>query len=187
VGKLEKLLQNYERTVSLAWERGLAGEQRVWFAVYDENEERRLRARLTEFELATQKARHGWLECDVTNLFGQWMAAEEYRESIFADPEDNLKSSRKLFEAHAIDRVRSYLQRPEADEHTVAALFGIGGLFGFMHVSNLVKAVTPFIRGRLLVFFPGKYENNNYRLLDARDGWTYLAVPITALEGDFAR
>jgi len=43
--------------------------------------------------------------------------------------------------------------------------------------------VESSIRGRLLVFFPGEYENNNYRLLDARDGWNYLAVPITAREG----
>jgi hypothetical protein len=34
------------------------------------------------------------------------------------------------------------------------------------------------------VFFPGVYENNNYRLLDARDGWNYLAVPITMQEGE---
>ena len=33
--------------------------------------------------------------------------------------------------------------------------------------------------GRLVVFFPGQFEQNNYRLLDARDGWNYLAVPIT--------
>ena len=39
------------------------------------------------------------------------------------------------------------------------------------------------IRGRLLVFFPGVYEQNNYRLLDARDGWNYHAVPITASDG----
>jgi hypothetical protein len=38
------------------------------------------------------------------------------------------------------------------------------------------------IRGRVVVFFPGEYENNNYRLLDARDGWNYLAVPITLHE-----
>ena len=35
------------------------------------------------------------------------------------------------------------------------------------------------IRGRLVVFFPGHLERSNYRLLDARDGWNYMAVPIT--------
>jgi len=29
------------------------------------------------------------------------------------------------------------------------------------------------------VFFPGQLEQNNYRLLDARDGWNYMAVPIS--------
>jgi hypothetical protein len=32
--------------------------------------------------------------------------------------------------------------------------------------------------------FPGQFERNNYRLLDARDGWNYLAVPIT-LHGEW--
>jgi len=31
----------------------------------------------------------------------------------------------------------------------------------------------------LLVFFPGTKNDNNYRLLDARDGWNYLAQGIT--------
>jgi hypothetical protein len=43
--------------------------------------------------------------------------------------------------------------------------------------------VVKDIRGRLVVFFPGEYEDNNYRLLDARDGWNYLAVPITLHNG----
>ena len=43
------------------------------------------------------------------------------------------------------------------------------------------------IQGRLLVFFPGVYEQDNYRLLDARDGWNYHAVPITAGEGEIRR
>ena len=34
-----------------------------------------------------------------------------------------------------------------------------------------------------MLFFPGEFENNNYRLLDARDGWNYLAVPITLHSG----
>jgi hypothetical protein len=56
-------------------------------------------------------------------------------------------------------------------------------LFGFTRVSLVLKEVTTDIRGRLVVFFPGEYEDNNYRLLDARDGWNYLAVPITLHNG----
>ena len=44
----------------------------------------------------------------------------------------------------------------------------------------MLRLVERDIKGRLVVFFPGQYEHNNYRLLDARDGWNYMAVPITA-------
>ena len=67
-------------------------------------------------------------------------------------------------------------------EHGLVAL----GVFGFVRVSELVSALEPSIRGRLVVFFPGEYENGNYRFLDARDGWSYRAVPILASEGAFA-
>ena len=69
------------------------------------------------------------------------------------------------------------------DENTVVAVQGIACLFGFIRVSDVVNAVEASIRGRLLVFFPGEYANNNYRLLDARDGWNYLAIPITPYQG----
>ena len=45
------------------------------------------------------------------------------------------------------------------------------------------EEVIHDIQGRLLLFFPGEFDNNNYRLLDARDGWNYLAVPITLHNG----
>ena len=47
-------------------------------------------------------------------------------------------------------------------------------------MKEVVDKLAPMVKGRLLVFFPGSFENNNYRLLDGYDGWNYLAVPITA-------
>ena len=61
--------------------------------------------------------------------------------------------------------------------------FLVGALFGFARLSHILKMVEADIRGRLVVFFPGHLERSNYRLLDARDGWNYMAVPIT-LHGD---
>lgn len=68
---------------------------------------------------------------------------------------------------------------PDPD-NTVLALHGVAALFGFLKISEILPMVEGDVRGRLLVFFPGTYEQNNYRLLDARDGWNYHAVPITA-------
>ena len=80
-------------------------------------------------------------------------------------------------------RLKSASQEEAADANTIVAVHGIACLFGLIRVSEMIREVESSIRGRLLVFFPGQFENNNYRLLDARDGWNYLAVPITAREG----
>ena len=44
----------------------------------------------------------------------------------------------------------------------------------------MVEKVATKVAGRLLVFFPGRYEHNNFRLLDGYDGWDYHAFVITA-------
>lgn len=59
------------------------------------------------------------------------------------------------------------------------ALIGCGTLFGFVSVSAVVKALASHVQGRLVVFFPGEFNDNNYKLLDAKDGWGYQATAIT--------
>jgi hypothetical protein len=51
-----------------------------------------------------------------------------------------------------------------------------------MRVSSLIERVEDGVRGRLLVFFPGEYRHNVYRFMDARDGFNYMASPITSTE-----
>jgi len=65
------------------------------------------------------------------------------------------------------------------DDNTVVAISGLASLFGFIKVKEIVDRISPLITGRLLVFFPGSYENNNFRLLDGYDGWNYHAYVIT--------
>jgi hypothetical protein len=177
MSKLDQLIRRYEEFIGLPWQRGLAGSQRVIFVVYDKTEERRLRVRVDEFELATKKAGHSWTLIDLTDAFAEWMAGQEYRESYFQHPED-LTTLLPEFEEHLQQSIHQQLV--DADENGVVALVGIGSLFGYLRVSSLVKGVAELVPGRLVVLFPGEYENNTYRLLDARDGWSYLAVPITA-------
>jgi hypothetical protein len=83
------------------------------------------------------------------------------------------------FVQYAADRIRGVLNAGDAGEETVVAVHGVASLFGFTRVSSVLKEAVKDIRGRLLIFFPGEYEDNKYRLLDAGDGWNYLAVPIT--------
>ena len=81
------------------------------------------------------------------------------------------------FKAEIRQRLTTELE--QSDGNTVVALLGVASLYGFVRVSELVHDVERAIQGRLLVFFPGTKNENNYRLLDARDGFNYMANGIT--------
>jgi hypothetical protein len=179
MGRIEELAEHYGKHIALPWERGVAGAQRVVMVVYDKEAERMLRARRQLFATATAAGGHDWHELDLSNAFASWLSADDFRDAYFESPEDlKLKLETEFVDALAA-KVREALTKPEVADNSVVALFGVGSLFGFTRVSQVVRAIERDIRGRLAIFFPGHFEQNNYRLLDARDGWNYLAVPIT--------
>ena len=177
---IDRLLANYARQVCLPWSANMAGMQRVWFAVYPPAEERRVRARLAQFEALTLGAHHGWTTIDLTDLLPQWLAAHEYREGIFAEPEHF--SAHSELEDLAVESVRQACAGDDVDSACVVTITGLATLFDFMRVSSLINRVEDSVRGRLLVLFPGEYAGNVYRFMDARDGFNYMAVPITSTE-----
>lgn len=182
--KLSKLVTAWRDHLTVPWQSGLAAIQRVIFAVYDKTDELRLRANLGEFELATTQAGKAWLLLDITDAFPTWMAAQEYRDAYFESPEDLAgyqTGELSEFMADLSTQLKARIQA-EAGPDTVVALLGVGTLFGLVRVSTLVEDIKDAIPGRLLVFFPGEHhpETHSYRLLDARDGWNYLAVPLVA-------
>jgi len=176
----DRLLANYSRQVRLPWSASMSGKQRIWFAVYPPVEERRVRARLPQFEALTLEANHGWSGVDLTRLLPEFIAAHKYRESIFQKPQ-HFKAGNEL-EVRAAALVNEACSREEANEASVVAVTGLASLFDFMRVSSLIDRVEDNVRGRLLVFFPGEYAGNVYRFMDARDGFNYMAVPITSTE-----
>lgn len=179
MSKVKRLLNSYARFIEIPWRDDAAAAQRVIFCVYPETDELRLRARVDEFELATTTAGHRWEHFDLTDTFAQWLTGHKYAESYFKQPH-LLASILPKYQSFIADRFQVVLDERSVDENTVVALLGVGSLFGFLKVKGVVEALAPLVPGRLLVFFPGSYEDNNYRLLDGYDGWNYLAVPITA-------
>lgn len=178
---IDDLADEYEQHISAPWQRNLAGAQRIIFVVYPKEDERRLRIKLKEFEHRTRLAGHGWREIDLTNAFPEWMTAEEYREEYFRHPEDLALKYDSEFSESCVERLRHVLQTLEMADNSVVAVLGVGGLYGFTRLHYVLQKVESQIRGRMVVFFPGSYDQNTYRLLDAREGWNYLAIPITAL------
>jgi len=179
MGRIENLVARYKNHIATPWQKNLAGDQKTIFVVYPETEERRLRARLPLFEIATVRTGHGWKAFDFTRTFSTWMAQVEYKEIYFEEPDSISMKLHSDFLRYAADQLLKALTAEDVDENTVVAVYGVASLYGLAKVSLLLKEVVHEIRGRLVLFFPGEYENNHYRLLDARDNWNYLAVPIT--------
>jgi len=176
--KITRLISAYSKFISIPW-RNAAAAQRVVFCIYDKNEELNIRARIDEFEIATHQAGHDWAIFDLTDTFAEWLSMQRYSKKYYEQPEllSTLISKYLPFIRQEFD---DFLSRVNAGENYVVALKGVGSVFGFLKVKEIVDEVAPLVSGRLLIFFPGSYENNNYKLLDGYDGWNYLAVPITA-------
>jgi hypothetical protein len=179
VSRVKRLVHSYSRHISIPWRDDAAAAQRVIFCVYNENEERWLRARVDEFEIVTKQAGHDWALFDLTNTFAAWLSSQRYAKSYFQKPH-LLATVLPKYLDYIVDEFERFLDSRNIDENAVVAIQGVGSLFGFLKVKDVVDKLAPRVPGRLLVFFPGSYENNNYRLLDGYDGWNYLAMPITA-------
>jgi hypothetical protein len=179
VSRIKQLLQSYSKYIAIPWRDDAAAAQRVIFCVYNENEERILRAKIDEFEIVTQQAGHEWASFDLTNSFGIWLASQRYAQNYFQKPHLLCTLMPKYLE-FITNEFETFLEKNDVGADAVVAVKGVGSLFGLLKVKEVVDKLAPLVLGRLLVFFPGSYENNNYRLLDGYDGWNYLAVPITA-------
>lgn len=179
MSKIKRLIQSYSQYVAVPWRDDAAAAQRVIFCVYHEAEELRLRAKVDEFEIATRESGHQWALFDLTDAFPSWLASQRYANSYFQKPA-LLSTLLPKFLHHIEAEFDAFLQDKEVSEDYVVALQGVGSLFGFLKVKEVVDKLAPKVKGRLLVLFPGSFENNNYRLLDGYDGWNYLAVPITS-------
>jgi hypothetical protein len=179
VSKIKRLIKSYEKFIAIPWRSDSAPLQRVIFCVYNENEELRLRAKIDEFELATKQSGHEWAVFDLTDTFADWLSGHRYAQKYFLKPQ-LISTILPGYMNFITEKFDAFLKQHAVGENTVVAIKGVGTLFGLLKVKEVVDNLAPVVPGRILVFFPGSYEDNNYRLLDGYDGWNYLAVPITA-------
>ena len=83
MSKIKRLIQSYNKYISIPWRNDAAAAQRVIFCVYNENEERRLRAKTDEFEIVTRQAGHKWAEFDLTDtLQPGWDHKDTHKNTI---------------------------------------------------------------------------------------------------------
>ena len=164
MSRIKRLTQSYSKYVSVPWRDDAAAAQRVIFCVYHETEELRLRAKVDEFEIATRAAGHDWAVFDLTDSFPNWLASQRYAKSYFQKP-NLLSTLLPKYLGYIEAEFDAFLQDKNISDDFVVALQGVGSLFGFLKVKEVVDKLAPKVKGRLL---------------DGYDGWNYLAVPITA-------
>lgn len=178
--KVDQLIRAFEAVVNEPWSSALSGQERIWFLVYDPADQRMVDLRIGDFENITLKANKRWISISLKNCFPKWMSEHDYKEEYFNDPESLLDQLEAEFKQYAIDFLVSEFERLGTDPNTLIAVKDISSLFGFTRLSDVLTGCSNTFKGRLLLFFPGEFDKNQYRLLDARDGWNYLARPITA-------
>lgn len=161
----------------MPWPPDTAQDYRVWIMHYDRSLERRVEGRLDEFGAVARQYGHGWETLNVASLIAPWFAKHDLFEALVRKPKE-IKGLLPDFEAHIVASILSRLDR--SGENDILTLVGAGAFFGLLRVSALTTTVAPGIKGRMLLLFPGRHDNGVYRLLDARDGWTYRATPIPA-------
>src|SRR3954454_12628335 len=151
MSRLETLKRNYQRICGLPWDRNVAGAQRVWLAVYDKEDERKLRLRMGLFEEATLHAGKKWTAIDLTDAFAGWMCGPDnagYAESYFESPELLDEAVLAGLKQSVVAGIRSILAGLTDPDNTVLALHGVACLFGFLKISEILPMVEEDIKGR---------------------------------------
>jgi hypothetical protein len=178
--KVDNLLAAFEKVIHEPWTGTLSGQERVWFLVYDPAEQRKIDLRIGDFETAALKAGKKWISVSMKSCFPKWMANHPYKDEYFADPEALVDQLETEFKQSAIDFLTNEITNKGADDTTLVAIRDVSALYGLVRLSEVLSGAASAFRGRILIFFPGEHHKGQYRLLDARDGWSYLARPITA-------
>jgi hypothetical protein len=172
---VEDLLDDFKKRLAVPWRVDEPPAGRVWILWYDKTHERRVRGRLREFQLVAEQDGKGWREFDIAPRFGEWVAHQPWFGPLAKRP-GALATVLPQFEERLVNRVKAELT--SCGQNDIMVLTGVASLFGLVRSSALIDKVVTGIRGRMLITFPGLHQNGIYRLLDARDGWNYVAVPI---------
>ena len=175
--KIDQLLKKFQRIIKEPWTKGLSGQEKVWFLIFEPADLRKIHFNLGEFEIATKNANKDWHIISLEKKFSNWLSKHDYSEAFFEDPEyisDALHDDFKEYLENSINKELEHIN----SSNSLIVLKDVSGIFGFIKLSEVVNTISNKIEGRLMVLFPGEFTNNQYRLMDARDGWDYLARPI---------
>jgi hypothetical protein len=142
MSKFKRLVKSYGKYIAIPWRADAAVAQRVVFCVYNESDELRLRSKIDEFEIVTRQSGHNWALFDLTDSFAQWLTSQKYVRSYFKKP-NLLATLYPKYLEYIIVSFDQFLEQHKADETYVVAIKGVGSLFGFLKVKEVVEKLAP--------------------------------------------
>ena len=172
---VDSLLSAFQERLCVPWRDNEPDAGRVWILWYPKEHERRIRGRLHEFRLAAEHSGKGWYQVDLAPTFGNWVATQPWFERAARRP-PTIYTVIGKYEDFVVHQI--VYKAKMCTQNDILAVIGVAYLFGLTRTQDVIERVIKRISGRLLVTFPGVHRNGIYRLLDARDGYNYLAVPI---------
>ena len=141
----EDLLDDFKKRLSVPWRDDEPPAGRVWILWYDKANERRIRGRLREFQLAAEQAGKGWREFDIAPRFGAWVAQQPWFERLAKRP-GSLSTVLPQFEDHLAETVKRELSA--CGRSDILVLTGIASLFGLTRASSLIDKIVTSVPGR---------------------------------------
>jgi hypothetical protein len=178
MSRIDRLAHIFGKHIAVGWPASSSGAQRVIMIVYDPADERLLRRKLDLFAQGALGTNKAWTKLDLTAFPAKWLREQRYRDIYFEEPEEFQSVSEERVASAAAVEIEVGLRDSNHGPESIFAIYGVGSLYGFASVSDVLSRVEHLIKGRLVVFFPGQYRDARYRLLDARESWDYHAVPI---------
>lgn len=151
----------------------------AYIYTYDPKEEYEMRKQIKALDKKLQRPNH-YLECQILNIFeeiiiylkSQTFAGNTLFEDIEAkENEDPKEAARWLkeeielgFYKHLQEKIRKHFKF-DSDKRVYLIIHGFGSAYPYLRASEFLVKNEEFIKNfKVILFYPGKYENSNYRL-----------------------
>jgi len=153
---------------------------------YEPNKEYQIRSEINE--LKNRLIRPDiFQECMVINIYDEFinylkteklgedslfdLFVNQEKEESESEARENLKQTADSIEfLKQIDKkIRVHFQLPSKYKKVYVLVHGFGSIFPYLRASEFLKRFEEFVSGggyKILVFYPGKYENNHFYLFN---------------------
>jgi hypothetical protein len=156
----------------------------AYIYTYDPKLEYEFREQIMRLEKKLQRPNH-YLECQILNIYqeiisylkAEVFAGESLFDEIITKEREHSKNAHKWIKNEIELGFYEYLQNKieahfseDSDKRVYLLLYGFGSAFPYLRASEFLVKNEEFIKKfKVIIFYPGNYENANYHLFEKLD------------------